>query len=328
MGYQIRMAPEVQTWLAEVRHADPAVADRIEEAVAALRAGGKSTGPPLVVAVDDPAGRRAASMPGRRTVLSRGGLPARMRLPRGGKPPSGAARWLPVRTGSRRTLSGLDAAYQRQLATLGRMRGAVAAVATSRRRLELQVGQVQQQVVGLGGQHAAGKEAGQADIADERRVSRGPAERQLADLRRQYAAIQAKEERIIVASRRLQAKLDAFRADKNAAEAAYTAVEYAAQAAWDEVTGNTGAHAQSAGPDADEAKSAGLDGPAQAASWLRELRPGAPESTGTRILFTVEPSGTAVLLAAGMENDWLQAWYAEAVTLCRIRYQREHGSTD
>ena len=33
----------------------------------------------------------------------------------------------------------------------------------------------------------------------------------------------------------------------------------------------------------------------------------------TRILFTVEPSGTAVLLAAGMDSDWLRAWYTEAI---------------
>ena len=68
------------------------------------------------------------------------------------------------------------------------------------------------------------------------------------------------------------------------------------------------------------------DAPAQPAFWLRELRPDAPESASTRILFTVEPPGTAVLLAAGMENDWLRAWYAEAIPRCSIRYRREHSS--
>jgi hypothetical protein len=32
-----------------------------------------------------------------------------------------------------------------------------------------------------------------------------------------------------------------------------------------------------------------------------------------------------VLLAAGMEDDWLRAWYTEAIANCRIRYQREQG---
>ena len=67
--------------------------------------------------------------------------------------------------------------------------------------------------------------------------------------------------------------------------------------------------------------------PARPSLPLSELRPGAPGSADTRILFTVEPPGTAVLLAAGMESDWLRAWYTEAIANCRIRYQREQGST-
>ena len=54
MGYLIRMAPEVEQWLAAVRDRDPAAADLIDEAVAVLRAGGESVGPPLVVPLDDP----------------------------------------------------------------------------------------------------------------------------------------------------------------------------------------------------------------------------------------------------------------------------------
>jgi hypothetical protein len=53
MSYLIRMAPEVEQWLAAVRDRDPAAADLIDEAVAALRAGGESVGPPLVVPLDD-----------------------------------------------------------------------------------------------------------------------------------------------------------------------------------------------------------------------------------------------------------------------------------
>ena len=56
--------------------------------------------------------------------------------------------------------------------------------------------------------------------------------------------------------------------------------------------------------------------------WLSELRPSAPASAGTRILFTVEPCGTALLLAAGTETDRLHTWYAEAVARSGLRYQR------
>src|SRR5271165_2387810 len=65
MGYQIRMAPQVEAWLAAVRERDPAAAGRIDEAVGALQAGGDRVGPPLVVTVDDPA-RSAAGPGGRR----------------------------------------------------------------------------------------------------------------------------------------------------------------------------------------------------------------------------------------------------------------------
>jgi hypothetical protein len=41
MGYLIRMAPEVGVWLVNVRDRDPA-ADLIDEAVAALRVGGRA----------------------------------------------------------------------------------------------------------------------------------------------------------------------------------------------------------------------------------------------------------------------------------------------
>ena len=56
---------------------------------------------------------------------------------------------------------------------------------------------------------------------------------------------------------------------------------------------------------------------------LAAYPPGTPDSAGTRILFTVEPPGTAVLLAAGRKSDWLRAWYTAAITACRVRYQRE-----
>ena len=84
-----------------------------------------------------------------------------------------------------------------------------------------------------------------------------------------------------------------------------------------------GAGSEGAGSAADDAVNAESPDPARPSLPLSELRPGAPESADTRILFTVEPSGTAVLLAAGMESDWLRAWYTEAIATCRIRYQRE-----
>lgn len=281
MGYLIRMAPEVQQWLAAVRDRDPAAAALIDEAVAVLRAGGENAGPPLVVPLDDPS------------------LNAR---------------------------PDLDTAYERQLEILTRVRRAVADVATSRKRLELQANQLEQQIGKLGEQGRTAMEAGRRDLAEEAGVRRGAAREQLADLQRQYAGMQAEEGRLTVASQRLQAKVDAFRTRKEAIKAAHAVAQAAAEAAWAEAVIDD-ADAEASGSAADDAVNAEAPDPARPSLPLSELRPGAPESAGTRILFTIEPPATAVLLAAGMEDDWLHAWYTEAIANCRIRYQHEQEST-
>ena len=108
---------------------------------------------------------------------------------------------------------GLDAAYQQHLAELRQARRAAADVATSRKKLELQITELERQ-------------------ADTARDVTG----QLTHLRRQYADMQAKEERVTAASRRLMAEINAFQASKEAAKAAYTAAEEAAEAVWAEVS--------------------------------------------------------------------------------------------
>jgi hypothetical protein len=284
MGYLIRMAPEVEERLAAVRDRDPAAAGLIDEAVAALRAGGASVGAPLVVPVDYPA------------------LSAR---------------------------PDLDAAYERQLEMLTRVRRAVADVATSRKRLEIQATQLDQHISKLGEQSRRAREAGHGHLAEEADARRGAAEQQLADLHGKYADMQAEEERITEASQRLQAKVDAFRIRKETIKAASTAAAAAADAAWAEAVID-GASTDTDAPVSagDEAVKPASPDPARRSLQLSELRlPGAPESAAPRILFTVEPPGTAVLLAVGMESDWLRAWYTEAIANCLIRYQRDRGST-
>jgi len=282
VGYLIRMAPEVEEWLAAVRDRDPAAADVIDEAVAALRAGGESVGPPLVVPLDAPS---------------------------------------PI------TRPDLEVAYQRQLEMLTWVRRGVADLATSRKRLELEAGQLEQRIGQLGEQSRAAREEGRGDLAEEAGARRNAAQERLADLRRQSVDVQAEEERITVISQRLQAKAEAFRTRKEAIKAAHTAAAAAAEAAWAEaVIDDASADVQDTGSAADDAVNAESPDPAWPPLRLIELRPGAPESGDTRILFTVEPPGTAVLLAAGMENDRLRAWYTEAVANSRIRYQRQPGS--
>jgi hypothetical protein len=54
----ILIAHEVAEWLLWLRETDPGTAGQVDEALAALRAGGTSLGPPLVVPLEAPPGRR------------------------------------------------------------------------------------------------------------------------------------------------------------------------------------------------------------------------------------------------------------------------------
>jgi hypothetical protein len=105
---------------------------------------------------------------------------------------------------------GLDAACQRQLVALQRSRRDVADVATAAKRLELQIAELERQ---------ADQDGGGANTTE-----------QLAELRRQHADLQARQERATVLSQRLMAEINAFRAGKETTMSAYAAAEETAKA--------------------------------------------------------------------------------------------------
>jgi phage shock protein A len=119
----------------------------------------------------------------------------------------------------------LDYSYQRQLEMLQKVRRGVADVATSRKRIELQMNQIQQQSNKLEKQARDALGAGREDLAREALTRRSSAQSQLSDLQTQYAALQGEEEKLTVASQRLQSKVDAFRTRKETIKATYTAAE-------------------------------------------------------------------------------------------------------
>jgi phage shock protein A len=119
----------------------------------------------------------------------------------------------------------LDYSYQRQLEMLQKVRRGVADVATSRKRVELQMNQIQQQSNKLEKQARDALGAGREDLAREALTRRSSAQSQLSDLQAQYASLQAEEEKLTIASQRLQSKVDAFRTRKETIKATYTAAE-------------------------------------------------------------------------------------------------------
>ena len=323
MGYQIRIVPEVQTWLAELRTADHTVAALVDDAIAALRVAGESLGPPLIVPLDDsPLDNPPPDNPYRRSRESHRGegvagwdtwrALAEQRVDQledyigdliAGLAAGSAAllRLLVTQDEHAEGRPDLDLSYQRQLESLTKVRRRTADVATSRKRVELQIEELQRQ------------------------VSEPAAASQLARLRERYADLGQEEERLTLAGQRLQAEIAAFRTRKETRKATWKAAETLAvvaqaEAMIDDMIAEADRLASEAGaPDPGSASSPQTEKTLE----LSELRPGAPALIVARILFTIDASGTAVLLAAGTERDWLRAWHAETAALSRTRYWRD-----
>jgi phage shock protein A len=119
----------------------------------------------------------------------------------------------------------LDYSYQTQLELLQKVRRGVADVATSRKRVELQMNQLQQTTDKLDRQARESLAAGREDLAREALSRKAGVQGQLTDLQTQYASLQGEEEKLTAASQRLQAKVDAFRVRKETIKATYTAAE-------------------------------------------------------------------------------------------------------
>src|SRR6266700_7806244 len=119
----------------------------------------------------------------------------------------------------------LDYSYQRQLELLTKVRRGVADVATSRKRVELQINQLNQSSNKLEDQARKALGMGREDLARAALERKASAQTQLNDLQAQYAQLQGEEEKLTVASQRLQSKVDAFRTRKETIKATYTAAE-------------------------------------------------------------------------------------------------------
>ena len=119
----------------------------------------------------------------------------------------------------------LDYSYQRQTELLTKVRRGVADVATSRKRLELQVNQLEQQSTKLQGQAEKAISVGREDLAREALTRKSGLTGQIGDLKAQHAQLQGEEEKLTLAQRRLQAKVESFRTKKETIKATYTAAE-------------------------------------------------------------------------------------------------------
>ena len=119
----------------------------------------------------------------------------------------------------------LDYSYEKQLELLTKVRRGVADVATSRKRLEIQLQQLSATSDKLQDQAQQAVSLGRDDLAREALTRRGAVNTQIADLQTQHSQLQAEEEKLTQTSQRLQAKVDAFRTRKETIKATYSAAE-------------------------------------------------------------------------------------------------------
>lgn len=119
----------------------------------------------------------------------------------------------------------LDYSYQRQLELLTKVRRGVADVATSRKRVELQVNQLEQQQEKLQTQAQKALDMEREDLAREALTRKAGLTSQITDLKAQHANLQGEEEKLTLAQQRLNAKIESFRTRKETIKANYTAAE-------------------------------------------------------------------------------------------------------
>jgi phage shock protein A len=119
----------------------------------------------------------------------------------------------------------LDYSYEKQLEMLQKVRRGVADVATSRKRVELQIASLDKQLAKLDDQARAALAAGREDLAREALIRKSGLSQQIADLHVQLEQLTVQEQKLTVASQQLQTKVESFRTQKETIKATYSAAE-------------------------------------------------------------------------------------------------------
>ena len=234
----------------------------------------------------------------------------------------------------------LDFSYQRQLETLAKVRHAVADVATSRHRVELQADALEQQSAKIASQREDAVKSGRQDLASEARAREAGIGEQVSDVRHRLARLNEEESKLTAASQRLQAKVEAFRVRKETINASYTAEEAARtvreaiaviDADADDLDATTprqdtplrpgpaapanvlANEAQQPTPRTHGGRGSQDQDAAAVPPGMMELRPGGPGPVRATVLFVVEPEDTALLVAHVEHPGGPRAKYDEVI---------------
>ena len=119
----------------------------------------------------------------------------------------------------------LDYSYKKQLQLLQDVKRGVADVVTSKKRLQLQTGKLEQELVKLEGQARQALGAGREDLARQALERKSAVQQQLQGLDQQVQDLEAQQEKLLASERQLSAKIEAFRSQKEVIKAQYSAAE-------------------------------------------------------------------------------------------------------
>ena len=294
-GYAIAMSGEIHDWLADLRGSAPASALRVVQALVALMEEGASLTDPLVVST-------AESWP-----------------------------WA--------LMQALDRSYEERLERLTAVRRGEADAATLVKDIQDQVAALQTAQTKLEDLHCRALEAGRPQEAADAADKLAAAQQQIAQAQRLLPGVIEAGHRLSQATQRLQARTEAWRARKEVLKASYTATSgslraheaIAAMGLADDDGDRQHEGSGHAISGSSEARLADLAaqmerelGQQGGSEPLMELRPGAPLRSDIRILFAVEPSGTALLIAVlegpdVVEDQFPEALLASADLLRRVR---------
>ncbi len=119
----------------------------------------------------------------------------------------------------------LDYSYEKQLELLQNVKKGIADVVTSKKRLQMQTGKLEQQVVKLDTQARQALAAGHEDLARAALERKQLAQTELQSLDQQVTELEAQQQKLTENEQKLRAKIEAFRTKKEVIKAQYSAAE-------------------------------------------------------------------------------------------------------
>jgi phage shock protein A len=119
----------------------------------------------------------------------------------------------------------LDYAYERQLEELQNVKRGIADVVTSKKRLQLQEAQLNEQVQKLDGQAREAMTAGREDLARAALERKQLIVGEVGSLDQQVTELASEQEKLTQAEEQLRTKIESFRSKKEVIKAEYSAAE-------------------------------------------------------------------------------------------------------